>query len=135
MVDGVDVRELDPDAPVLAPSPTYPSGPTSSPAPWRPTCRFGRPEATDEELWEALEVAQAAGFVQRDAPTALDSPIQQGGDQRFGRSAPAPHPSPERWWSDPEIYIFDDSFSALDRRHRGPPQSRPGALTPPTPPR
>jgi ATP-binding cassette subfamily B protein len=74
--------------------------------------RFGRPDATDGDLWEALEIAQAAGFVQA-MPDGLASPIAQGGSNVSGgqrqRLAIA-----RALVVRPEIYVFDDSFSALD---------------------
>ncbi|MGD8201686.1 ABC transporter ATP-binding protein [Ornithinimicrobium sp. W1679] len=74
--------------------------------------RFGNPDATDEEIWEALRVAQAADFVTSWADT-LDHPVAQGGTNVSGgqrqrlciaRALVARH----------DIYLFDDSFSALD---------------------
>jgi ATP-binding cassette subfamily B protein len=74
--------------------------------------RYGRPDATDEELWHALEVAQAAEFV-RAMPGGLEAPITQGGTNVSGgqrqRLAIA-----RALVKRPEIYVFDDSFSALD---------------------
>jgi ATP-binding cassette subfamily B protein len=110
-VDGVDVRELDleelwsriglvPQRPFLF------SGTVGG------NLRQGRPEATDDELWQALEVAQAADFV-RAMPDGLDSPVSQGGTNVSGgqrqRLAIA-----RALVKRPEIYLFDDSFSALD---------------------
>jgi ATP-binding cassette, subfamily B, multidrug efflux pump len=111
LVDGVDVRRLDPA--VLwsrigyVPQKAFLfSGTVAS------NLRFGRPEATDEELWTALEIAQAAGFVQA-MPAALDSEINQGGTNVSGgqrqRLAIA-----RALVVRPEIYLFDDAFSALD---------------------
>jgi ATP-binding cassette subfamily B protein len=111
LIDGVDVRELDPDllARTVAYAPQKPylfSGTVAS------NLRFGRPDATDRELWNALEVAQAAGFVQA-MPDGLDSEISQGGTNVSGgqrqRLAIARALAVQ-----PEIYVFDDSFSALD---------------------
>ncbi|WP_218711637.1 ABC transporter ATP-binding protein [Arthrobacter sp. BF1] len=74
--------------------------------------RMGNPEATDDQLWQALETAQAADFV-RDMPEGLDAPIEQGGSNVSGgqrqrlciaRAIAAA----------PSVYLFDDSFSALD---------------------
>ncbi|WP_214407395.1 ABC transporter ATP-binding protein [Pseudonocardia lacus] len=110
-VDGTDVRELDleelwsriglvPQRPFLF------SGTVGS------NLRQGRPDATDAELWEALEIAQAADFV-RSMPDGLDSPISQGGTNVSGgqrqRLAIA-----RALVKRPRIYLFDDSFSALD---------------------
>jgi len=74
--------------------------------------RYGDPDATDGELWAALQVAQADGFV-RDMPDGLESPIAQGGTNVSGgqrqRLAIA-----RALVSKAGIYLFDDAFSALD---------------------
>ncbi|BAN01511.1 ABC transporter ATP-binding protein [Ilumatobacter coccineus] len=111
LIDGVDVRELDLDllwgkiGYVSQKSYLF-SGTVAS------NLRFGRPDATDDELWEALDVAQAADFV-RAMPDELDSEIKQGGSNVSGgqrqRLAIA-----RALVVKPEIYVFDDSFSALD---------------------
>jgi ATP-binding cassette subfamily B multidrug efflux pump len=75
--------------------------------------RHGNPEATDEELWHALDVAQA-GFV-RDSPAGLDTRVAQGGSNFSGgqrqRLAIA-----RALVRRADLYVFDDSFSALDYR-------------------
>ena len=74
--------------------------------------RFARPDATDAELWRALEVAQARDFVAA-MPGGLDAPIDQGGTNVSGgqrqRLAIA-----RALVKRPRIYLFDDCFSALD---------------------
>ncbi|MCT9821591.1 ABC transporter ATP-binding protein/permease [Microbacterium sp. W1N] len=112
-VDGVDVRELDPDdlwARIgLVPQRAFLfSGTVAS------NLRYGAPDATDDQLWQALRIAQADGFVAA-LPGGLDAPIAQGGTNVSGgqrqRLAIA-----RALVKDPEIYVFDDSFSALDLR-------------------
>jgi len=106
LVGGVDVKDLAPQtlAEAIAIVPQKPylfSGTIAS------NLRYGRPDATDEEMWDALRIAQA------DFVTDLDAPISQGGTnvsggqrQRLAIARALVHK--------PDIYLFDDSFSALD---------------------
>jgi ATP-binding cassette, subfamily B, multidrug efflux pump len=111
LVDGVDVRELAPDELWdrigLVPQKSFLfSGTVAS------NLRYGRPDATDEELWEALGIAQAHDFVSA-LPDGLAAPVTQGGTNLSGgqrqRLAIA-----RALVRRPRIYLFDDSFSALD---------------------
>jgi ATP-binding cassette subfamily B protein len=111
LVDGVDVRDLDPDLlwgkVGYVPQKAFLfSGTVAS------NLRFGRPEATDQELWQALEIAQASGFVQA-MPDGLDSEISQGGSNVSGGQRQRLSIA-RALVADPEIFVFDDSFSALD---------------------
>ncbi len=110
-VDGVDVRELDPDLlwsriGLVPQKPYLFSGTVAS------NLRYGKPDATDEELWEALKIAQGKDFVEA-MDGGLEAEISQGGTNVSGgqrqRLAIA-----RALVKKPEIYIFDDSFSALD---------------------
>jgi ATP-binding cassette subfamily B protein len=111
LVDGVDVRRLDPDLlwgrVGYVPQKAFLFAGTVA-----TNLRFGRPDATDAELWQALEIAQAAGFVQA-MPDGLDSPIAQGGSNVSGGQRQRLSIA-RALVADPEIYVFDDSFSALD---------------------
>jgi ATP-binding cassette subfamily B protein len=110
-IDGLDVRELDRDdlwARIgLVPQKAFLfSGTIAS------NLRYGKQDATDDELWDALRVAQAESFV-RELAEGLDAPVTQGGTNLSGgqrqRLAIA-----RALVKRPQIYVFDDSFSALD---------------------
>ncbi|MER7842774.1 ABC transporter ATP-binding protein [Kitasatospora sp. NPDC096077] len=111
LLDGVDVRELSADTiadsvGIVPQKPYLFSGTVAS------NLRYGRPDATDEELWKALEIAQAKEFVEK-LTEGLDAPIAQGGSNVSGgqrqRLAIA-----RALVRRPDVYLFDDSFSALD---------------------
>ncbi len=111
LVDGVDVRDLDLDllwsrVGYVPQKPFLFSGTVAS------NLRYGRPDAGDGALWEALEVAQASGFVQA-MPDGIDSPITQGGSNVSGGQRQRLCIA-RALVVKPEIYVFDDSFSALD---------------------
>ena len=111
LVDGIDVRELDPDllwskVGFVPQKPYLFSGTVAS------NLRFGRPDATDQQMWDALDVAQATGFVQT-MPDGLHSEITQGGTNVSGGQRQRLSIA-RALVAQPEIYVFDDSFSALD---------------------
>jgi ATP-binding cassette subfamily B protein len=110
-VDGVDVRRLDPDLLWsrigLVPQQAFLFSGTVA-----DNLRHGKPDASEEEMWAALEVAQARDFVEA-MPGGLDAPISQGGGNVSGgqRQRLAIARAVIRR---PALYLFDDAFSALD---------------------
>ncbi|MFV0319453.1 MAG: ABC transporter ATP-binding protein [Microbacterium sp.] len=110
-VAGVDVCEADPDL-LFERIGLVPQRPFLFTGTIASNLRFGREDATDEELWEALEIAQARDFV-LEKEDGLQTRISQGGTnvsggqrQRLAIARAIVH--------QPDILVFDDSFSALD---------------------
>lgn len=110
-IDGVDVRELHPDL-LWGHIGLVPQRPYLFSGTVRSNLLYGKPDATEDELWQALSIAQAEDFV-REMEGGLDAPISQGGTNVSGgqrqRIAIA-----RALVKRPELYIFDDSFSSLD---------------------
>jgi ATP-binding cassette subfamily B protein len=110
-VDGTDIRDFTPEVlrkriGIVPQKPYLFSGTVGS------NLRYGNPDATDDDLWHALEVAQAADFV-RARPEGLDAPIAQGGTNVSGGQRQRLCIA-RALVANPQIYLFDDSFSALD---------------------
>ncbi|MBC2101714.1 ABC transporter ATP-binding protein [Listeria marthii] len=110
-INGIDVREMDqsslrqkiglvPQKAVLF------TGTIAS------NMRYGKEDATDEEIWEALRIAQAENFVSK-LSNGLGSRVEQGGNN-FSGGQKQRLSIARSLIRKPEIYIFDDSFSALD---------------------
>ncbi|EAD5869764.1 ABC transporter ATP-binding protein [Listeria innocua] len=110
-INGIDVREMDqsklrqkiglvPQKAVLF------TGKIAS------NMRYGKEDATDEEIWAALRTAQAENFVSKLA-NGLGSRVEQGGNN-FSGGQKQRLSIARSLIRKPEIYIFDDSFSALD---------------------
>ncbi|PRB41627.1 multidrug ABC transporter ATP-binding protein [Arthrobacter sp. MYb23] len=110
-MDGVDVRELHPDL-LWGHIGLVPQRPYLFSGTVRSNLHYGKPDATEDELWQALSVAQARDFVE-EMEGGLDAVISQGGTNVSGgqrqRLAIA-----RALVKQPELYIFDDSFSSLD---------------------
>ncbi|WP_028265477.1 ABC transporter ATP-binding protein [Arthrobacter sp. MA-N2] len=110
-IDDVDVRELHPDL-LWGHIGLVPQKPYLFSGTVRSNLLYGKPDATEEELWRALSIAQAQDFVE-EMEGGLDAPISQGGTNVSGgqrqRLAIA-----RALVKQPELYIFDDSFSSLD---------------------
>ncbi len=111
LVDGVDVREIAPAdlwrrIGLVPQRPYLFSGTVAS------NLQFGKPDATEDEMWEALHIAQAADFV-REMPGGLQARIEQGGTNVSGGQRQRLSIA-RALIRRPELYLFDDSFSALD---------------------
>lgn len=111
LVDGVDVRHLDPDAlwsriGLVPQKPYLFSGTVAS------NLLYGRPNATPEQMWEALRIAQAADFVEK-LDGGLAAHIAQGGTNVSGGQRQRLSIA-RALVKEPAVYVFDDSFSALD---------------------
>lgn len=111
LVDGVDVRDLDPDVlwskiGLVPQRPYLFSGTVAS------NLRYGKADATEEELWEALRIAQASDFVAK-TDLGLESPVAQGGTNVSGGQRQRLSIA-RALVRKPEVYVFDDAFSALD---------------------
>ena len=111
LIDGVDIRDLDPDL-LWGHIGLVPQRPYLFSGTVRSNLLYGNPDATEDELWDSLEIAQARDFVEQ-MEEGLDAPISQGGTNVSGgqrqRLAIA-----RALVKRPELYIFDDSFSSLD---------------------
>jgi ATP-binding cassette, subfamily B, multidrug efflux pump len=110
IVGGVDVHDLDPDVlwstiGLVPQRPYLFSGTVAS------NLQFGKPDATEDEMWEALDVAQASDFVR--AMGGLSARIEQGGTNVSGGQRQRLSIA-RALVRRPDIYVFDDSFSALD---------------------
>ena len=111
LLGGVDVRQLDQDM-LWTRIGLVPQKPYLFSGTIRSNLQYGKPDATDDELWAALDVAQAADFV-AEMPGGLEALIEQGGTNVSGgqRQRLAIARAVVRR---PDLYLFDDSFSALD---------------------
>ena len=110
-LDGVDLRKIDMDLMwsrigLVPQKPYLFSGTVAS------NLRYGNPEATEDEMWAALRTAQAADFVEQ-MDGRLDAPIAQGGTNVSGGQRQRLSIA-RALIKKPEIYVFDDAFSALD---------------------
>lgn len=110
-VDGADVRDLAPEViwsrvGLVPQKPFLFSGTVAS------NLRYGKTDATEAEMWEALDIAQAADFVAQ-MPGGLEAAITQGGTNVSGGQRQRLSIA-RAVIRRPEFYVFDDAFSALD---------------------
>ena len=111
LIDGHDVRDYDPEH-LYALFGVVPQRATLFSGTVRSNLLYGRENATDDQLWQALRIAQAEDFV-RETPQGLDAPIAEGGTN-FSGGQKQRLCIARAILRDPKIYTFDDSFSALD---------------------
>lgn len=110
-LDGTDISKLDTTQLRNAVS-LVPQKATLFTGSLRDNMKYGKPDATDDEIWHALDIARARDFVEED-PDGLDMYVEQGGGNFSGgqrqRLAIA-----RALVKQSSVYVFDDSFSALD---------------------
>lgn len=111
LVDGHDVKEYDPDQ-LNTLFGTVPQKALLFTGTIRSNLSFGDPEGKDDQMWKALQVAQAEDFV-REEPDGLDTAVAEGGTN-FSGGQKQRLCIARALMRNPKIYTFDDSFSALD---------------------
>jgi ATP-binding cassette subfamily B protein len=111
LLDGVDVRDY-PQADLRARIGFVPQKINLMSGTIASNIRYGKDDATDEQVWDAIETAQAADFV-KELEAGLDAPVSQGG-ANFSGGQKQRLSIARALVRNPEVYIFDDSFSALD---------------------
>lgn len=111
LVDGVDVRDY-PQADLRARIGFVPQNINLMSGTIASNIRYGKDDATDAQVWDAIETAQAADFV-KELEEGLDAPVSQGGTN-FSGGQKQRLSIARALVRKPEVYIFDDSFSALD---------------------
>lgn len=111
LVNGTDIRSVNTEA-LRAQISLVPQKALLFKGSLRANMQYGHPDATDEAIWHALDIAQASDFI-KETGAGLDTAVEQGGNNFSGgqkqRLAIA-----RALVKDASIYVFDDSFSALD---------------------